>query len=68
MTESLYRKEALEARHRSLYGEIILKTPPKTWWITLLIALTLGGIIAALFWGKIPYEDGHITLIDWLLR
>jgi len=68
MTENLYRKEALESRNKSLYGEIVLNSPPKTWWIIALLILTLGGVVSALFWGEIPTQDGPVRLIDWILK
>lgn len=41
MTESLYRKEALEARGRSLFGQVILHSPPSRWAIIFLICAVL---------------------------
>ena len=63
----LYRKEALEHRTRSLFGEVRLQAPPANWFITLLIVVLCLKIIAALFFLKVETADGAVILIDWLL-
>ncbi len=68
MNKSLYRKEALENRNRSLYGEIILRVPPSTVWITLLLVLLTGLILTGLFLGKVTLDSETLTLFDWLKR
>ena len=62
----LYRKEALEHRTRSLFGEVRLQAPPANWFITLLIVVLCLKIIAALFLLKVETADAvsytHLTL------
>lgn len=63
----LYRKEALEHRTRSLFGEVRLQAPPATWLITLLLVLLVGILLAALFLFEVQTDDGAVRLVDWLL-
>lgn len=67
MTQDLYRQEALDHRNKSLYGEVVLSSPPRTWFITLILAavmLLLGGI---LLFGEIQTESGPESILSWLL-
>jgi|GEM_PF-1470551 len=68
MTQNLYRKEALENRNRSLFGEIQLRSHPSTWVITVLLVLLTVLILSGLFIGKITVAGEDISLFDWLLR
>lgn len=65
---NLFRKEALTHRSRALYGEVILRSPPATWVITVLLLTLAGALIAGAFLLKVETEDGTLRLIDWLLR
>lgn len=67
MTENLYRQEALDNRNKSLYGEVVLTPPPKTWLITLMLVLVIGLISGLLFLGDIQTENGPISIFRWLL-
>lgn len=62
--ETLYRKEAMEKRARSLFGDVILRAHPATWWITALIIIASGVVIAMLLGLRI---DG-LNLFEWLTR
>lgn len=64
MTDSLYRKEAMDARGRSLYGAVILRSPPSRWIILLLLITLLGLIAAGLFGLKIG--DKNLPLWTWM--
>ena len=67
MTDDLYRQEALDHRNKSLYGEVVLSSPPRTWFITLLLVavmLLLGGI---LLFGDIQTDSGPVSVLRWLL-
>lgn len=68
MTQELYRKEALENRNRSLFGEIRLRADPAMWWVTLLLLALTALVFGGLFLGKISTGDETITLFEWLLR
>lgn len=68
MTEDLYRKEALEHRDKSLYGEVILTSPPNTWLITFILIAVVGLIGLVLFFGRIGQETGSISILEWLLN
>lgn len=63
----LYRKEALEHRTRSLFGEVRLQAPPSTWLITLLLIILVVTLLAALFLLDVQTDDGAVRLVDWLL-
>ena len=65
MTDSLYRKEAMEARGHSLLGEVILHSPPSRWLIILLLIAVLGLIAAGLFGLKIGVNE--LPLWDWVI-
>ena len=64
MTEQLYRKEAIEARKTSLYGRVILKSPPSTLWVSILI-LTL---LFILIFGSTALSVNNLPLWEWLLK
>lgn len=64
MTDSLYRKEAMDARGRSLYGQVILRSPPSTWLILILLLVILALIGAGLFGLTIGAED--LPLWEWV--
>ena len=63
----LYRKEALEHRTRSLFGEGRLQAPPSSWLITLLLVVLVVKMIAALFLLDVQTTQGPVRLLDWLL-
>lgn len=63
MTDDLYRKEALEHRTRSLYGDVILTAPPTTWIVTFILVIVMALIVALLVIAQI---DGA-PLWKWLL-
>lgn len=63
----LYRKEALEHRTRSLFGEVRLQAPPSSWVITLLLVVLVVKIVAALFLLDVETAEGSVRLLDWLL-
>lgn len=66
MTEDLYRKEALEHRSRSLYGEVILSAPPGAWLVTFILAavmICLGGL---LWFGQVQTDTGPMSVLFWL--
>jgi len=63
----LYRKEALEHRTRSLFGEVRLQAPPSTWLITLLLIMLVAILLGALFLLNVQTDDGAVRLVDWLL-
>ena len=67
MTQDLYRKEALDHVTQRLYGEVVLKSPPASWVITLIILAVMGLFIALLFLTRI--EDGVTSqsLLRWLI-
>lgn len=66
MTQDLYRKEALEHRHRTLYGEVILKSPPATWAITVILAAVIVIFISLLVFATVQTDDGAVPLWKWL--
>lgn len=66
MTQDLYRKEALENRNRSLYGEIALRTSPQSWMVLLLLSAVTALILAALLFLQIPTESGPLPVLNWL--
>ena len=63
----LYRKEALEHRTRSLFGEVRLQAPPSTWLITVLLIILVVILMGALFLLDVQTDDGAVRLVDWLL-
>ena len=63
MTDELYRKEALEHRTRSLYGEVILTAPPASWVVTFILIAVMALIVGLLVLAK---ADG-LPLWKWLL-
>ena len=63
----LYRKEALAHRTRALFGEVRLQAPPSTWWVTGLLIVLVGILVAALFGLSVETEDGAVRLLDWFL-
>lgn len=67
MTQDLYRQEALDNRNKSLYGEVVLTSPPKTWLITAILALVIGVITCALVFAQVSTDNGPISLLRWLL-
>ncbi len=68
MTQNLYRQEALDHQNRRLFGEVVLRSPPKVWWVLfLLVALFVIGA-ALLFAVDVQTSDGPARLIDWLLN
>ncbi len=68
MTQNLYRQEALDHQNRRLFGEVVLRSPPKVWWILILLItlFLIGG--AVLFWLDVQTDAGPVRLIDWLLN
>jgi len=67
MTKELYRREALDHKHKGLYGEVILSAPPASWIITLIILLVSAILVAILFFGQVETQSGTISVFDWLL-
>lgn len=67
MTNDLYRKEALEHRSRSLYGEVILTSPPGTWLLTFILAAVVIFVCGLLFFGQVQTDDGTLSIIDWFM-
>ena len=67
MTQDLYRQEALDNRNKSLYGEVVLTSPPKTWLITFILVLVTGIIGGLLFFGNVQTEDGPVSILRWLV-
>ncbi|WP_427453171.1 hypothetical protein [Litorimonas sp. WD9-15] len=63
----LYRKEALAHRTRALFGEVRLKAPPSTWLVTILLAIVVVKVVAALFLLDVETAAGSVRLLDWLL-
>ena len=68
MTDDLFRKEALEHRRRSLYGNIILQSPPGLWVTVLLLIAVMLGFAGLLIWGRITTDEGSLSLLQWLMR
>lgn len=68
MTDDLFRKEALEHRSRSLYGQVVLRSPRGLWVITILLVLLSIGIIGFLLLSRITIDSGVISLFEWLFR
>lgn len=66
MTDDLYRKEALQHRHRSLYGEVVLSAPPATWWITGILVAVLIVITAMLMGIQVKTDTDSQPLWQWL--
>lgn len=64
---SLFRKEALEHRSRALFGEVVLRGPLASWFITLLLLLVMSFLIGGLFFLNVETDKGPIRLIQWLL-
>ena len=67
MTQDLYRKEALERRHRSLYGDVTLTAPLASWIITAMLASLLIIFGCLLGFGHVETKDGSVALWRWLL-
>ena len=67
MTQDLYRKEALDHITQRLYGEVILKSPPASWVITLVLLLVLAVMTGLLFFTSVATEDGSVPVIKWLI-
>ncbi len=67
MTQDLYRKEALDHRNKSLYGEVILTGPPRTWLITAILSIVLIIFAALLIFGQVKTDNGTVSLLRWLL-
>jgi len=63
MTQDLYRTEALRHRNRSLYGDIVLRSPPPLWGITLII-LSLSAFV---LWGLFGLNINGQALWHWLV-
>ncbi len=68
MTNDLFRKEAIEHRRRSLYGNIILQSPPGLWVTLFLLIIVVFGLTALLVWGRVITDDGSLSLLQWLMR
>lgn len=64
MTDDLYRKEALQHRSRSLYGEVVLTAPPASWIITLILVCVMCLLIGLL----IGVDIENQPLWRWLLK
>jgi len=64
---SLFRKEALEHRSRALFGEVVLRGPLASWFITLLLIIVVVMMIGGLFFLNVETDNGPMRLIDWLL-
>lgn len=67
MTKDLYRKEALEHRSRSLYGEVVLTPPPGTWLLTFILTAVMVLIGGLLFFGQVQTDEGTISLLKWFM-
>ncbi|RKQ68903.1 hypothetical protein DES40_1678 [Litorimonas taeanensis] len=63
----LFRKEALENRSRSLYGEVVLRSALSTWVLTGLILLIALLALFILFGLQVETEAGSMSVIKWLL-
>ena len=68
MTQQLYRKEALENRNRSLFGEIRLRADPSMLWVTALLLVVTALVLSGLFFIKISIGNETVTVFDWILR
>lgn len=68
MTQQLYRKEALESRNRSLYGEIVLKSAPSMWVVTVLLVALCIVMAAGLFFIKVQSPDGPMSIYKWIMQ
>lgn len=67
MSNDLYRQEALDSNNRSLYGDVKLTPPPKTWLITILLVVLIFLLGAILLFGEIGEGDSRRSILKWLL-
>ena len=67
MSNDLYRKEAMEHKTRTLYGDVVLSAPPATWVITLILIAIIAILGALLFFGRVGEGEHAQTILAWLL-
>jgi len=62
--EQLFRKEAMERRARSLFGDVILRAHPARWWVTALVMVTATVLITLLLGLQVEGQ----SLFRWVTR